>query len=122
MARSQSRQRRFRQHIGRIAGRSLYVRICFRWAICSTAGGQGPYTLDRVLTRVPNDIKVLYLALGQRYSVMIKLDQSPGNYFLRFATYPAGDMQQVLEDQAIISYSVSFISYVIAITKCLLST
>ncbi|KFY32044.1 hypothetical protein V493_00559 [Pseudogymnoascus sp. VKM F-4281 (FW-2241)] len=48
---------------------------------------------------------VLYLALGQRYSVMIKLDLSPGNYFLRFATYPAGDMQQVLEDQAIISYS-----------------
>merc|ERR1712000_427167 len=49
------------------------------------------------------EVKVLYLALGQRYSVMIKLDQSPGNYFLRFATYPAGDMQQVLEDQAIIS-------------------
>ena len=47
--------------------------------------------------------------------------QSPGNYFLRFATYPAGDMQQVLEDQAIISYNVSFISYVIAIIKCLLS-
>ena len=122
MACSQSRQRRFRKQIRRIARRSLYVRICFRWAVCSTAGGQGPYTLDRVLTRVPNDIKVLYLALGQRYSVMIKLDQSPGNYFLRFATYPAGDMQQVLEDQAIISYSVSFISYVIAITKCLLST
>ncbi|KFY02596.1 hypothetical protein V490_00449, partial [Pseudogymnoascus sp. VKM F-3557] len=51
------------------------------------------------------EVKVLYLALGQRYSVMIKLDQSPGNYFLRFATYPAGDMQQVLEEQAIISYS-----------------
>jgi len=51
------------------------------------------------------EVKVLYLALGQRYSVMIKLDQSPGNYFLRFATYPAGDMQQVLEDQAIISYN-----------------
>jgi hypothetical protein len=37
---------------------------------------------------------------------MIKLDQSPGNYSLRFATYPAGDMQQVLEDQAIVSYIV----------------
>jgi len=56
------------------------------------------------------EVKVLYLALGQRYSVMIKLDQSPGNYFLRFATYPAGDMQQVLEDQAIISYSDSTVN------------
>lgn len=38
---------------------------------------------------------------------MIKLDQKPGNYYLRFATYPSGDMQQVLEGQAIVSYSVS---------------
>lgn len=38
---------------------------------------------------------------------MIELDQSPGNYYLRFATYPNGDMQQVLEGQAIVSYSVS---------------
>ena len=52
---------------------------------------------------------------------MIKLDQSPGNYSLRFATYPAGDMQQVLEDQAIISYRVSFVSYVIAVVEYLLS-
>ena len=66
-------------------------------------------------------MKVLYLALGQRYSVMIKLDQSPGNYSFRFAAYPAGDMQQVLEDQAIISYSVSFVSHVIAIIKLLLN-
>ncbi|OBT77742.1 hypothetical protein VF21_03851 [Pseudogymnoascus sp. 05NY08] len=60
---------------------------------------------DCVLTGDNNDMQVLYSVLGQRYSVMIKLDQSPGNYFLRFATYPAGDMEQVLEDQAIISYS-----------------
>lgn len=38
---------------------------------------------------------------------MIKLDQPPGNYYLRFATYPNGDMQQVLEGQAIVAYNVS---------------
>jgi hypothetical protein len=47
------------------------------------------------------------MELGQRYSVMVKLDQSPGNYYLRFATFPSGDMQQVLEGQAIVSYNVS---------------
>lgn len=38
---------------------------------------------------------------------MIRLNQTAGNYFLRFATYPVGDMQQVLEGQAIVSYNVS---------------
>lgn len=38
---------------------------------------------------------------------MIKLDQPIGNYYLRFATYPTGDMQQVLEGQAIVAYIVS---------------
>ena len=47
------------------------------------------------------------MELGQRYSVMVKLDQSPGNYYLRFTTFPSGDMQQVLEGQAIVSYNVS---------------
>ena len=47
------------------------------------------------------------MSLGQRYSVMVRLDQPAGNYFLRFATYPTGDMQQVLEGQAIVSYDVS---------------
>ncbi|KAJ6105299.1 hypothetical protein N7523_010109 [Penicillium sp. IBT 18751x] len=51
------------------------------------------------------EVKVLEIAIGQRYSVMIKLDQRPGNYYLRFATYPNGDMQQVLEGQAIVSYT-----------------
>jgi L-ascorbate oxidase len=37
---------------------------------------------------------------------MIKLDQTPGNYYLRFASYPSGDMQQVIEGQAIIYYDV----------------
>lgn len=37
---------------------------------------------------------------------MIKLDQSIGDYYLRFYTYPFGDMQQVLEGQAIVAYSV----------------
>lgn len=46
------------------------------------------------------------MELGQRYSVMIRLDQDPGSYYLRFATFPNGDMQQVLEGQAIVSYNV----------------
>ena len=49
------------------------------------------------------------MAIGQRYSVMIKLDQTFGEYYLRFATYPWGDMQQVMEGQAIVSYNVSVI-------------
>ncbi|TKA34861.1 hypothetical protein B0A49_13779, partial [Cryomyces minteri] len=36
---------------------------------------------------------------------MIKLDQQPGAYLLRFASYPGGDMQQVIEGQAIVSYN-----------------
>ncbi|KAF4996202.1 hypothetical protein FDECE_12543 [Fusarium decemcellulare] len=51
------------------------------------------------------EAKVLHMELGQRYSVMIKLDQEPGNYYLRFATFPSGDMQQVLEGQAVVSYN-----------------
>lgn len=47
------------------------------------------------------------MELGQRYSVMIKLDQQPDSYNFRFATYPSGDMQQVLEGYAVVSYSVS---------------
>ena len=50
------------------------------------------------------------MELGQRYSVMVKLDQEPGDCYLRFATYPSGEMQQVLQDKAIISYSVSISS------------
>lgn len=38
---------------------------------------------------------------------MIRLDQMPGQYYLRFASYPVGDMQQVIEDQAIVTYNVS---------------
>lgn len=53
-----------------------------------------------------NSSQVLHMELGQRYSVMIKLDQKPADYFLRFATHPSGDMQQVLEGRAIISYTV----------------
>ncbi|OJJ54694.1 hypothetical protein ASPSYDRAFT_49808 [Aspergillus sydowii CBS 593.65] len=51
------------------------------------------------------EVKVLEIEIGQRYSVMIRLDQTPGNYYLRFATYPEGDMQQVLEGRAIVSYN-----------------
>lgn len=51
--------------------------------------------------------QVLHMSVGQRYSVMIKLDQKAGNYALRFASFPLGDMQQVIEGQAIVSYKVS---------------
>lgn len=37
---------------------------------------------------------------------MIRLDQTPRDYAFRFATYPTGDMQQVLEGQAIVTYTV----------------
>ena len=48
------------------------------------------------------------MELGQRYSVMIKLDREPGSYHLRYATYPSGDdMQQVLEGRSTVSYAVS---------------
>ena len=33
---------------------------------------------------------------------MIRLNQPPGQYYLRFASYPVGDMQQVIQDQAIV--------------------
>ncbi|KAK4979554.1 hypothetical protein LTR28_003965 [Elasticomyces elasticus] len=62
------------------------------------------YAADGLFVEL-QQLKVLYIAVGQRYSVMIKLDQKPGNYYLRFASYPGGDMQQVIEGQAIVSYS-----------------
>lgn len=36
---------------------------------------------------------------------MIKLDQSPGQYYLRFAAVPIGDMQQVIEGTALVEYT-----------------
>jgi len=47
------------------------------------------------------------MELGQRYSVMVKLDQEPGSYSLRYSTYPSGDMQQVLQGRSIVVYDVS---------------
>ncbi|KAM6511291.1 hypothetical protein FALCPG4_016292 [Fusarium falciforme] len=61
------------------------------------------YAADGLYTKL-QEVNVLHMELGQRYSVMIKLDQSPGGYYLRFATFPSGDMQQVLEGRAIVSY------------------
>merc|ERR1712169_157280 len=52
----------------------------------------------------PQEVQVLHISIGQRYSVMIRLDQNPGDYSFRFAAYPYGDMQQVIEGQAILSY------------------
>lgn len=51
--------------------------------------------------------KVLHVSIGQRYSVMIRLDQEPDDYILRFASFPQGDMQQIIEGQAVVSYGVS---------------
>lgn len=51
--------------------------------------------------------QVLHISIGQRYSVMVKLDQQPAMYSLRFASYPYGDMQQVIEGYALMSYKVS---------------
>ena len=38
---------------------------------------------------------------------MIRLDQKPDDYILRFASFPQGDMQQIVEGQAVVSYGVS---------------
>ncbi|KAL5603357.1 hypothetical protein FOBRF1_010890 [Fusarium oxysporum] len=62
------------------------------------------YAADGLYTKL-QEVNVLHMELGQRYSVMVKLDQPSGNYYLRFATFPSGDMQQVLEGQAIVSYN-----------------
>lgn len=35
---------------------------------------------------------------------MVKLDQKPGEYYLRFAATPLGDMQQIVEDSAVVQY------------------
>ncbi|KAL6355451.1 hypothetical protein LRP88_11040 [Fusarium phalaenopsidis] len=61
------------------------------------------YAADGLYTKL-QEVNVLHMELGQRYSVMIKLDRPPGNYYLRLATFPSGDMQQVLEGGAIVSY------------------
>ena len=56
-------------------------------------------------------IQVLEIGIGQRYSVLIKLDQTSGSYAFRYATYPAGDMQQVLQSHSIVSYNVNLCSW-----------
>ncbi|KAK2609370.1 hypothetical protein QQS21_002151 [Conoideocrella luteorostrata] len=61
------------------------------------------YAADGLYVKM-QEVKVLHVELGQRYSVMIRLDQKPGNYYLRYATHHGGDMQQVLEGKATITY------------------
>ena len=56
-------------------------------------------------------IQVLEIGIGQRYSVLIKLDQTSGSYAFRYATYPAGDMQQLLQGHSIVSYNVNLCSW-----------
>jgi hypothetical protein len=38
---------------------------------------------------------------------MIKLDQPVGKYYLRFESFPMGDMQQVIEGKAVVEYTAS---------------
>ncbi len=38
---------------------------------------------------------------------MIKLDQPVGKYYLRFESFPMGDMQQVIEGKAVVEYIAS---------------
>merc|ERR1712000_93630 len=64
------------------------------------------YAADGLYTRL-QDVNVLHMELGQRYSVMVKLNRPRRDYYLRFATFPSGDMQQVLEGRAIVSYDTS---------------
>lgn len=42
---------------------------------------------------------------------MIRLAQPPGQYYLRFASYPVGDMQQVIKGQAIVDIKDEMHSY-----------
>lgn len=63
------------------------------------------YAADGLFVKL-QEVKVLQISIGQRYSVMVKLNQPPGDYLLRFASYPWGDMQQVIEGMAIVSYKV----------------
>lgn len=46
--------------------------------------------------------------------MLVKLDQSPGSYFIRAAAYPFGDTQQILQSKAILKYkacrSLSFLA------------
>ncbi|OQN95432.1 hypothetical protein B0A48_18489 [Cryoendolithus antarcticus] len=62
------------------------------------------YAADGLFVKV-QEVEVLPMSLGERYSVMIKLDQTPGDYTLRFASIPVGDMQQVIEDLAVVRYT-----------------
>lgn len=62
------------------------------------------YAADGLFVKM-QEVEVLPIGLGERYSVMIKLNQTPGNYTLRFASTPVGDMQQVMEGVATVSYT-----------------
>ncbi|KAL1582258.1 hypothetical protein WHR41_09127 [Cladosporium halotolerans] len=62
------------------------------------------YAADGLFVKM-QEVEVLPMSLGERYSVMIKLDQTPGDYALRFASIPVGDMQQVIEDLAVVRYA-----------------
>lgn len=50
--------------------------------------------------------QVLHPSIGARYSVLVRLNPKLGNYYIRTTTYPYGEMQQVLQSKAILSYKV----------------
>lgn len=52
----------------------------------------------------PQKVQNLQIGIGQRYSIFVKLDQPVGDYLIRAAAYPTGDMQQVMEGYALLSY------------------
>ena len=48
--------------------------------------------------------EVLPVAIGQRYSVMVYLNQTPGAYYFRVSALATGDMVQIIQGQAIVVY------------------
>ena len=61
------------------------------------------YAVDGVYVS-PREYLILTVHIGQRYQVMVPLTQPSGNFFIRVASFPTGDMQQVLESKAILWY------------------
>jgi Multicopper oxidase len=48
--------------------------------------------------------QVLPVAIGQRYSVLVHFNQTPGTYYFRASALATGDMVQIIQGQALIAY------------------
>jgi hypothetical protein len=66
--------------------------LCCRWRLCRARKSAG--TSSR---KVPE--KLLLVAIGQRYSILVHLNQTPG----RASTLATCDMVQIIQGQAILS-------------------